>query len=59
MFAVKYGAFNNPKIYGPLIAIFTAVCYLGSVPFWYRAGKNYVKEMKAKNEKTGMDAALI
>lgn len=59
MFSVKYGAFDNPKIYGPLIAAFTAVCYLGSIPFWYMAGKNYVKEMRAKNEQSGMDSALL
>ena len=59
VFAVRYDAFSNPKVYGPLIAAFTAVCYLGSVPFWYRAGKNYVKEMRAKNEQSSMDSALI
>lgn len=35
---------SNTTLYGPLLALFTAVGYLGSVPFFWLAGKEYEKE---------------
>lgn len=43
-------------MYGPLIAGFTAVNFL-SIPFWYKAGKNYVAFMKEKKAKKEAKAA--
>ena len=58
VFVKKYGALANPAVYGPLIAGFTAVCYLGSIPFWYGAGKHYVAAMRAKKD-SGDEEALL
>ena len=43
------GALTNPKLYGPLITTFVGISYLGSIPFWYMAGKNYKKFMEEKD----------
>lgn len=32
------GALSNPKLYGPLITAFVGLSYLGSIPFWWKAG---------------------
>lgn len=48
--AGRFGAFANPKVYGPLIAGFTAFSYCLSIPFWWKAGKHYVDEMKKKQK---------
>ena len=49
-FANKFGVLANPAMYGPLITAFVAFSYLGSLPFWWRAGKNYKKFMEEKDE---------
>ena len=43
------GCLANPKLYGPLITTFDGISYLGSIPFWWKAGKNYKKFMEAKD----------
>lgn len=48
-FANKWGALANPALYGPIITAFVATSYLGSIPFWWRAGKAYEKHMKEKD----------
>lgn len=48
--ANKMGAFANPKLYGPLITSFVALSFLGSIPFWWLAGKSYKKFMDDKDE---------
>merc|ERR1712137_1484608 len=47
--ANNMGALTNPKLYGPLITSFVGLSYLGSIPFWYMAGKNYNKFMEEKD----------
>ena len=47
--ANSLGAQTNPFIYGPLITGCVTVSYLGSVPFWWMAGKEY-REFKIKKE---------
>ena len=47
--ANSMGALTNPKLYGPLITTFVGISYLGSIPFWYNAGKNYKKFMEEKD----------
>lgn len=42
------GALKNPALYGPLIFAFVFFSYLGSVPFWYMAGKEYKKFIEEK-----------
>ena len=41
-------------MYGPLIAAFSICGFLGSIPFWYKAGKGYrdymVEQEKQKIE---------
>ena len=32
---------SNPEIYGYTLAAFTAISYLGSIPFFYLAGRSY------------------
>jgi len=48
-FAKWAGVLANPVLYGPLITGFVAVSYLGSLPFWFRAGKHYKKYMEDKD----------
>jgi hypothetical protein len=43
------GAQTNPYIYGPLITGCVTASYLGSIPFWWKAGKEY-KDFKIKQE---------
>ena len=47
--ANSLGAQANPFIYGPLITGCVAVSYIGSIPFWWMAGKEY-REFKIKKE---------
>jgi len=47
-FANKVGAIANPQLYGPLIAAFTVLGYVGSIPFWWKAGQHYKKHMEQK-----------
>lgn len=44
--AGQLGAFTNPKIYGKLIGIFVTISCSMALPFYYRAGKSYVKHME-------------
>jgi hypothetical protein len=44
------GCHENKTLYGPIITIFVGLSYLGSVPFWYLAGKEYKKFMEEKEE---------
>jgi len=48
-FAKWAGVLANPTLYGPLITGFCALSYLGSLPFWFRAGKHYKKYMEDKD----------
>jgi len=55
----KFGVLTNPAMYGPLIAGFSIFGFLGSVPFWWLAGKHY-KEYKLKmNSKLSGDSAAL
>jgi MFS family permease len=45
------GVVANPKLYGPLIAIFATFGYSLCIPFWYKAGKGYTKYMKQQKER--------
>jgi len=38
-------------MYGPLITAFVAFGYIGSLPFWYNAGKAYKEVMDEKEAK--------
>jgi len=51
--ANKIGCLANPALYGPLITAFVGVSYLGSIPFWWKAGKAYEKHMKDKDANAG------
>lgn len=51
------GCIANPAMYGPLITAFVAFSYLGSLPFWWRAGANYKKFMEDKDEENARLAA--
>lgn len=53
--ANSFGALTNPVLYGPLITGFVGLSYLGSIPFWFKAGKAYKKHMEKKDE----EAALL
>jgi len=48
--ANSMGCLANPKLYGPLITTFVFLSYLGSIPFWWLAGKAYKKHMVDKDE---------
>jgi hypothetical protein len=43
------GCLQNPALYGPIITAFVSLSYLGSVPFWWKAGKEYKKYMDEKD----------
>jgi len=45
------GAFANPMLYGPLISAFTVAGFGLSIPFWYKAGKQYKDFMVEKDNK--------
>ena len=47
-FAKSYGAMENPRVYGYLIAIFVLIGYTGSNYFYLKAGREYEKIMRAK-----------
>jgi len=51
------GALANPKLYGPLITSFVGLSYLGSIPFWWKAGVNYKKVMEEKDAENARLAA--
>ena len=51
-----FGCLTNPALYGPLITAFVGVSYLGSIPFWWKAGKAYEAHMK---EKDSQDDCLV
>jgi hypothetical protein len=36
-------------LYGPIITAFVSLSYLASVPFWWKAGKEYKKYMDEKD----------
>jgi hypothetical protein len=42
------GVLSNPALYGPIITAFVSISYLASVPFWWKAGKEYKKYMEEK-----------
>ena len=42
------GVLKNPALYGPIITAFVSISYLASVPFWWKAGKEYKKYMEEK-----------
>lgn len=48
-FANMFGCLTNPAMYGPLITSAVAFGYLGSLPFWFNAGKAYKKHMEEKD----------
>lgn len=43
------GCLSNPALYGPIITAFVSSSYLASVPFWWKAGKEYKKYMEEKD----------
>ena len=47
--ANSLGCLVNPAMYGPLITSFVGLSYLGSIPFWFKAGKAYKKHMEDKD----------
>lgn len=49
LIANAVGCLTNPILYGPLITSFVFLSYLGSVPFWLKAGKAYSDHMKEKD----------
>ena len=54
------GALTNPALYGPLITAFVAFGYIGSLPFWWKAGKaykNFMEEKEAKEAEGGLAPA--
>lgn len=54
------GALTNPALYGPLITAFVAFGYIGSLPFWWKAGKaykNFMEEKEAKEAAGGLAPA--
>ena len=55
--ANNMGALTNPKLYGPLITSFVGLSYLGSIPFWWKAGANYKKVMEEKDAENARLAA--
>lgn len=57
IFANKFGCLANPAMYGPLITAAVVFGYLGSLPFWFRAGKAYKNFMEEK-DKESQDALL-
>ena len=36
-------------MYGPLITASIGLSYVGSIPFWYKAGKEYTKFMEERD----------
>ena len=51
------GCLTTPALYGPLITTFVGLSYLGSIPFWWKAGKAYKNFMEAKDEENARLAA--
>lgn len=51
------GALTNPALYGPLITAFVAFGYIGSLPFWWRAGKAYKEVMEEKEAQAAIGGA--
>lgn len=57
LIANKMGALANPTLYGPILTGFVALSYLGSIPFWWNAGKHYKNHME-EADKQKEDALL-
>ena len=55
--AKAVGALSNPVLLGPIITSFVGVTYLGSIPFWFWAGKNYKAFMEKRDEENARLAA--
>ena len=55
--ANSMGCLTTPALYGPLITTFVGLSYLGSIPFWWKAGKAYKNFMEAKDEENARLAA--
>ena len=51
----RFGAVANPTVYGPLIAGFSVLGFIGSVPFWFRAGRHYKNHMAEKQRLENAD----
>ena len=49
--ANSMGALSNPTLYGPILTGFVALSYLGSIPFWWNAGKHYKSHMEAEDKR--------
>lgn len=58
-FANAYGCLANPALYGPLITASIGFSYIGSIPFWWMAGKEYKKFMEEKDRKKAEEEALL
>lgn len=52
------GVLRNPALYGPIITAFVSFSYLASVPFWWKAGKEYKKYMEEKEAQECLVPAL-
>ena len=48
--AARFGAVQNPRVFGKLILAFTAFGYLTSNIFYWRGGKEYEKVMKSREK---------
>ena len=48
--AMKYNAQINPAVYGKILCVVQFIAFAGSVPFYWLAGKAYVK-MKQGQQK--------
>lgn len=41
--AIAFNCASNPTLYGPILTLFCLIGYGGSVPFFWKAGKEYKK----------------
>jgi len=46
-----FDAISNPIVYGKILASFEFLSFFGSIPFLWRAGIEYKKQMKQKEER--------
>ena len=44
------GALVDPTLYGPLITGLVALGFGGSVPIWFKAGREYTKRVEGINK---------
>jgi hypothetical protein len=49
-FATTYDLANHPERYGYILCAFVCFSYLGSLPFFFLAGRSYTAIVKKKRE---------